>query len=213
MQPFSLTKKIGTFAKCITFVNVFGSKSNKMIALEEDALIQKIKNGDENAFKHFYESNVPSLRYFGSKYLDVPNLVDDIVQDALVSFWNQRAYFDSHKAAKSYLYKIVKNSCLNSIRHAKVIKKHYDAVMNEDYSESFLDNVLEAEIFDLILSFFNELPPACKQVYKLSLSGLSHNEISAKLNISVNTVKKHKSNANLFIRNKLDKILSILLFI
>ena len=184
-----------------------------MTGLEEDILIEKIKNGDESAFKNFYEISAPSLRYFGAKYLNETYVVDDIVQDAFVSFWNQRAYFDSHNAAKAYIYKIIKNSCLNYIRHAKVKKKHYEAVSNDDHSESFLDNILEAEVFDLVLSFFNKLPPACKHVYKLSLSGMSHEEISAKLNISVNTVKKHKSNANHFIRRGLDRMLNILLLI
>lgn len=184
-----------------------------MSNLEEENLISDIKNGNEKAFREFYEQNSPSLRYFGSKYIESNDLIDDIVQDALVSFWNNRDNFNSHNAAKSYLYKVVKNSCLNSIRHNTVRSKYRESIINEDNSESFLDNILEAEIFDLVMKYFEELPPACKQVYKLSLSGMSHEEISQKLGISINTVKKHKNNANHYIRERINRVLSLLLFI
>ncbi len=184
-----------------------------MSIIESDSIITDINNGVEIAFRKFYEENSPSLRYFASKYLEEDSLIDDIVQDAFVSFWNNRKNFNSFNAAKSYLYKIVKNNCLNLMRHKSVKRKYYDAILREDNSESFLDNILETEIFDLVLKFFEELPPACKHVYKLSLSGMSHEEISQKLDISINTVKKHKNNANHFIRERMNRILSLLLFI
>ena len=82
-----------------------------------------------------------------------------------------------------------------------------------DDSESFLDQILESEIFQALLSVFDELSPACKEVYQLSLDGCSHEEIARKLNISVNTVKKHKNNANHYMKERLKNVLSILLWI
>ena len=38
---------------------------------------------------------------------------------------------------------------------------------------------------------FDELPPACKEVYQLSLEGKKHEEIAKQLHISINTVKKN----------------------
>ena len=183
-----------------------------MIGTEDDILIENIRNGDENAFKVFYEENSPSLRYFASKYIEYSHLADDIVQEALVSFWNNRKNFNSYNAAKSYIYKTVRNSCLNSIRHKNVKKRYHEALICEDNSESFLDNILEAEIFDMVLKYFEKLPDSCKQVYKLSISGLSHAEIADKLGITINTVKKHKNNAHHFIRERIGKILGLLLF-
>lgn len=184
-----------------------------MSVIKNDSIITDINNGVEIAFRKFYEDNSPSLRYFASKYIEEDSLIDDIIQDAFVSYWHNRRNFNSFNAARAYLYKIVKNKCLNLMRHATVKIKYYDAILREDNTETFLDNILESETFDLVLKFFEELPPACKQVYKLSLSGMSHEEISQKLDISLNTVKKHKNNANHFIRERIGRILSLLLFL
>jgi RNA polymerase sigma-70 factor (ECF subfamily) len=47
-----------------------------------------------------------------------------------------------------------------------------------------------------------KLPPQQRQIYKLSREeGLSQEEISAKLQISVNTIKQHMNRALKFIRH------------
>ena len=71
--------------------------------------------------------------------------------------------------------------------------------------------MLESEIFQALRTVFNELPPACKKVYLLSLQGKSHDEISQQLNITINTVKKHKNNANHYMREKLKYLLQVIL--
>jgi len=180
---------------------------------DEFFIISELKKGNQQIFKEFYEENSPSLRYFASKYLQEDSSIDDIVQDSFVTFWENRNKLNTYNSAKSYLYTIVRNSCLNSIRHNSVKKKYLNTIRETDNSDSFLDNILEAEIFNLVMKFFNELPPACRNVYKLSISGLSHKDISEKLNISVNTVKKHKNLANHFIKEKISKVLELMLLV
>ena len=115
---------------------------------------------------------------------------------------------------KAYLYKAVRNDCLNLMRHQQVEDKYARRVVTEgEDSESFLDRILESEIFQTLSDVFNELPPACKEVYQMSLDGKSHEEIAQTLNISVNTVKKHKNNANHYMRERLKNVLSILAWI
>ena len=75
--------------------------------------------------------------------------------------------------------------------------------------ESFLDELLEAEIFGELLEAFNALPPACREVYRLSLEGKPHEEIAELLNISIITIKKHKNNANHFMRKRLKHLLVV----
>lgn len=74
---------------------------------------------------------------------------------------------------------------------------------------SFLDEMLEAEIFGELTEAFNALSPACREVYRLSLAGRRHEEIADLLNISINTIKKHKNNANHFMRKRLKHMLAI----
>ncbi len=153
------------------------------------------------------------MRYFALKYIDDEAVIDDVLQDSFVGLWERRRNFLNEQALKVFLYTSIKNACLNISRHQGVRKRYVEEVQREDVRESFLDNILESEIFELVSDIFKELPPACQEVYRLSLEGMSHDEISRTLNITVNTVKKHKNNANHYIRGRLKNIMMILLTI
>lgn len=165
--------------------------------------IQLFSLGDEEAFCWIYEKYVPTMRYFAAKYLGASSSVDDVVQDAFVSLWNKRRDFFRESAVRSYLYRAVQSSCLNILRHLKVRHKYATVYPREESIPSFLDSYAESEIFRALADAFDQLSPACRNVYEMSLQGMSQEEISQAKNISVNTIKKHKNNANHFLRRKL----------
>ncbi len=54
-------------------------------------------------------------------------------------------------------------------------------------------------------SLLDELTPRQKEIFQLSREqGLSHDEIALKLDISVNTVKKHIANTLAFLKSQID---------
>lgn len=180
----------------------------------EKDMILAFSRGEEKAFRVLYDRYAVGLRYFAAKYVDDDTEIEDVVQDAFVALWEKRTEFHVENAVKAYLYKAVRNDCLNLIRHRQVESKYAERVTCEDErSESFLDQILESEIFQVLLSVFDELSPACKEVYRMSLDGKSHEEIAAALDISINTVKKHKNNANHYMRERLKNVLSLLLWL
>ena len=60
---------------------------------------------------------------------------------------------------------------------------------------------------------FEELSPASREVYMKSLEGKSHKEIAEELNIAVNTIKKHKNNANHYLRSRLEKLICLMTYL
>ena len=173
----------------------------------EQEIVACFKAGQEDAFHRLYEKYAPVLRYFAAKYLSDSAAIDDVVQDAFVDLWEKRRDFGTETGIRSWLYKAVRNACLNVLRHRQVQEKFFVQEQLQEHSESFLERVFEAEVFEMLLSAFNELSPACRSVYKMSLEGMKHEEIARELNISVNTVKKHKNNANHFLQNRLKDII------
>ena len=173
-------------------------------------IIRDFSVGQEKAFRILYEKYAPALRYFAAKYVEEGEVIDDIVQDVFVCLWEKRVDFKTEETIKAFLYKAVKNSCLNTIRHQGVKDRYAEVALHEEELESFWDHILETELFELFLGVFNELPPACREVYRLSLEGKKHEEIAEILQITVNTVKKHKNNANHYMRERLKHILSLL---
>ena len=136
----------------------------------KENIIKNFIDGKESAFKGIYEKYVSTLRYFGNKFLSDERLIEDILQDTFVSLWENRKKFNNELAIKSFLYTGVKNRCLNNLRHEKIKQKYVEGFVEEP-SESFLENVIKAELFEMLHRIFDELPPACKEVYQLSLEG------------------------------------------
>ncbi len=181
---------------------------------EEIDIILEFSRGGEKAFRVLYDKYAVALRYFAAKYVNDDEVIEDVVQDAFVALWEKRMEFRVENAVKAYLYKAVRHDCLNLIRHQQVENKYAEKMVREgEDSESFLDQILESEIFQVLTSVFSELSPACKEVYQMSLDGMSHEEIAQKLDISINTVKKHKNNANHYMKERLKNVLSIVLWL
>ena len=154
------------------------------------------------------------MRYFSAKYVDDDATIEDVVQDAFLNLWEKRNEFKTESTIKAYLYKIVRSFSVDTIRRRNIANRYAEKiVLEKEDQEFFLENIVESEVFQMIQTVFNELSPAWREVYQLSLHGKSHEEISQLLDISVNTVKKHKNNANHYMRERLKHVLSFLLYI
>lgn len=166
---------------------------------------------DRETFNLLYETYFFALKYFGLKYLCDQGQVCDIIQEVFFKLWKTGQKFESEIALRAFLYNSIRNSCLNEIRDTKIHNRIHEEMENYDTEESFFANIIEAEIFETVRCGFAQLPESVKRVYKMSLEGMSHAEISEILKISINTVKKHKNTANHFLRKKLKDIYLIIL--
>lgn len=170
---------------------------------ELTGILRELAAGKESAFRYIYEKYSPQLRFFIFRYTDNKEGVSDIVQEVFIKLWEMKNIFTDEKSLKSYLYKTAKSICLNQIRHTKVENKYVCAIQQEEHYDSFLENMLEAELLGMLNRAFEEIPDACKKVYRLSLDGKKHEEIAEELNISVNSVKKYKNRANHFLKERM----------
>ena len=166
----------------------------------------------DKAFRYLYDKYASTLRYFSAKYVDDDATIEDVVQDAFLNLWEKRNEFKTESTIKAYLYKIVRSFSVDTIRRRNIANRYAEKiVLEKEDQEFFLENIVESEVFQMIQTVFDELSPSCREVYQLSLHGKSHEEISQLLDISVNTVKKHKNNANHYMRERLKHVLSLLL--
>ena len=166
----------------------------------------------DKAFRYLYDKYASTLRCFSAKYVDDDATIEDVVQDAFLNLWEKRNEFKTESTIKAYLYKIVRSFSVDTIRRRNIANRYAEKiVLEKEDQEFFLENIVESEVFQMIQTVFNELSPSCREVYQLSLHGKSHEEISQLLDISVNTVKKHKNNANHYMRERLKHVLSLLL--
>ena len=151
-----------------------------MPAEDDILLLQLIKQDDEKAFKHLFDTYFVSLCRFMSLYLrdkqEIEELALSIVMTLKISF-------------KAYLFQSARNRCLNALRDEK------DTVPiegGEEYGYALAaDTSVEMEELNrLIEEAVCSLPDKCGQVYRKSREeGKTNQEIAGEMGISVKTVE------------------------
>lgn len=186
--------------------------------LNDISLFKRLQAGDEEVLKSFFEDFYPVYVSFTFGYLNDKDECEDVVQDAFVQFWETRALFHSIYAARAFLYKTIRNKCLNIIRHRNIKIKHArsDAAkvpFDLEGGSFFIDSIIREETSRIIYEEVQGLSEMGKKVILLSMEGLSNEEIAERLGIAVNTVKTHKSRTYQQLRIRLNELKILLSFI
>ncbi|MGV8092952.1 MAG: RNA polymerase sigma-70 factor [Mangrovibacterium sp.] len=162
--------------------------------ITDQNIIIKIKKGDKSSFKAFFNDFYPVLCAFAERFLKNPDLSEDVAQEVLIKFWERREKFDDLNGAKSFLYVVVKNTCINMLKQTRANDDL--SLLKELESESFLkQNIIDHETFLLVRSAVENLPTRMKEIIELSMQGMKNAEIAGQMGISPLTVHKAKKNA------------------
>lgn len=161
-------------------------------------------------FKTYYQ---PLCNYAYS-FLNDRDEAEEIVQSSFVSVWEKRHEIEIRTSFKSYLYRMVRNACLNLIKHQRV-KQQHAAVSSwggEPAHEHVSERVIAHELEHRISLAMKELPEQCRLVFQLSrFEELRYQEIADQLNISVKTVENQMGKALKIMRIHLKEYLPIIL--
>lgn len=150
---------------------------------------QRIKNGDRKAFEAIFRAYYPFLCNYATQLLKDPAAAEEIVQELFVNLWEKREGVNIDSSVSSYLYRAVKNRCLNSMRHSK-IKDDYIHIVQSEHDNLVEENDSQAELFEKIEESIASLPEKRREIFRLSRQeGLKYREIATRLNISVKTVE------------------------
>lgn len=181
---------------------------------EEKDLFEKIKKSDEKAFETLFHSYYRYLCLYATKILKNDSAAEEIVQDFFVKFWEKREHIFVETSIKSYLFRSVKNQCINYVQHNNTKIRHAQNVLAEvenNFSDD--DNYPEIDLSRKIEESINSLPEKRKAIFRLSRQdGLKYHEIAKKLNISIKTVETQMSLAIKTLRDKLKNFNSFFTF-
>ena len=141
--------------------------------------------------------------------MDTREEAEEVVQDVFVKFWEKCDTLSEDSSIKSYLYRSVHNSCLNTIKHEKVkdgYRQHMLQLMETSYQNEF-DVEDPDKIRNRILEEIQSLPPRCSEIFQLSrYEGLKYQEIADHLGISVKTVEVQMGKALKVLRENLQDL-------
>ena len=172
---------------------------------QDKELFHKLKEGDEKAFKILFEKFYSSLCLFAKQYLKDHATAEESVQDMFVRIWEKRQNLHIETSVKHYLFRSVRNHCLNQIQHEKIKNQYASKVIESanqeiDSSQFFI----EVDLLKRIENSINSLPPKRQEIFKMSREqGLKYKEIAEELNISVKTVEAQMGLALKYLREEL----------
>jgi len=185
-----------------------------MNQLEEKALFERIKKGDEKAFEILFHKYYGYLCLYAAKIINEDSAAEEIVQDFFVKIWEKREHLFIETSLKNYLFRSVKNLCINYIQHNKTKIRHAQHVLSEvenNFSDDY--NYPEIDLSVKIEESINSLPEKRKEIFRMSRQeGLKYHEIAQKLNISIKTVETQMSLAIKTLREKLKNYSSFFTF-
>ena len=176
---------------------------------------ERVKNGDEHAFRNLFEMYYPSLCNYARQLLGDPDLAEEVVQGLFVKIWEKRTTLSIETSLRNYLFRSVKNLCNNLISHQKVRQLHADKFREtlqgaEEAADAFL---LDAEMAIRIENVVNSLPEKRREIFRLSREeGLTYLQIAEQLKISVKTVENQMGLALKSLRDQLRNFLLLFLF-
>ena len=181
---------------------------------EERELLQELRQGDRAAFSALFDAYYRDLVLFAGHFLKDKSRCEDIVQGVFLKVWASREQLAILSSFKSFLLKSVQNSCLDELRHMKIVREH------EIYSETFdCFDTMETEQYVMFSDLkghmdkaLAQLPPACRQAFYLNrVEGLKYREIAQRLSVSERTVEVRMGKALYMLRKYLECLFSMLL--
>ncbi|MBU3820996.1 RNA polymerase sigma-70 factor [Flavobacteriaceae bacterium XHP0103] len=160
--------------------------------MDNEELVQALREGDELAFDFLFKCYYKPLLAFITTYTRNVEQAEDIVQQSFISLWNKKEDLKLKVSPKNYLYTIAYNQFVDhyrkSVRKSDFLEELRLAFLRDSIDED--DELLEKRISKL-KAIIEKLPPKCKKILIMSRQqGLKYKEIADKLNISHRTVEE-----------------------
>ena len=167
-------------------------------------LVEQIKEGDDSAFRLFFDRYAKRLYNFSIYYLKSKPDAEEMVQDVFVKFWNNREQLNSGGNIKAYLFRVAVNTAYDIVKKKKQEGLDIDIIANTIFKNDTWDEVLYQDLQNRHDRLIDEMPEKRKEIYFLSRKkGLSNKEIAEELNISVRTVESQIYKAISFLKHHL----------
>lgn len=178
----------------------------------EFQLLSRLKEGCHQSYSILFSTYYKNLVLFAGTIIQDKTICEDIVQNIFLKLWNDRTELIIETSLKSYLLKSVKNSCLDQLRHKKIVDNYaFKFFSSFDDFDSTEDYIFHSDLHQHLKNAISNLPEKQKEAFIMSrFKGMKYKEIAEALNISERTVEDRISKALAQLRINLKDFLIIL---
>jgi RNA polymerase sigma-70 factor (ECF subfamily) len=195
-----------------------GEADVPLASLSDDQLVERARERDLAAFEELVDRHEERLYRVAMRLLRNENDAREVLQDALLSAWQNLAGFAGRAQFGTWIYRVTVNGALMLLRS----RRRRPTVSVEDLAPAALDDAVDAslregggdwtkrpdeqlqsgELKNHIEAALDQLPEILRLVFLLrDVEGLSTEETAEVLNVSVPTVKTRLHRARLALRH------------
>ena len=138
------------------------------------------------SFSEMYLTYYSKLVRFAREFVILEEDAENITQDVFTDLWERRDSMDHVENMNAYLFRLVKNRCLDHLKH-KIFEQKYVEVMQTSFEIELNLKLQSLDRFDgsdmsvgndteiLVRAAINSLPKRCRDIFLLSrMEGLKY---------------------------------------
>jgi RNA polymerase sigma-70 factor, ECF subfamily len=166
-----------------------------MLPRSDEALYQRLLEGELDAFDQLYERYERHVFGFVCRQLGDPAEAEDVMHEAFLALLREREKGRAARSFRAFLFQIVRNLCLNGVRSRQRTARAMDGAAQvlwggEREGAGHPEHALaEQQTRAALSAAVGRLPAPLIELYQLRASGLSYEELTEVLGIPLGTVK------------------------
>ena len=155
---------------------------------EQNILIEKLKEGDQNSLEKLYDNYSPALYGLILKIVHDEAVAQDILQDCFVKIWKNAKQFDATKGSLfTWMLNITRNKSIDYTRKLTREQNRNDNAVSDGAIATITEmNVDTVGLKDILLNLSEDKREIIEFLY---FKGYTQQETSDELNIPLGTVK------------------------
>ena len=177
--------------------------------------MEKTKNraGKKERFEHIYKEYSKPMYLYALSFLVSEEVAEDAIEEVFINFWKDETYHKiQNEVTKTYLFRSVKNNCLNRLKKKDVLRDRLD-LFREDVAEEEMmmwNDTLIQEVGTAI----EEMPEQTREIIQsVFFREMKYQEVADYLGISINTVKTLLKNGMRHLRERFAERVDLFLII
>lgn len=172
----------------------------------------QISEDNLEAYKEVYRFYFPRYYNYGKKFTENHTLLEDAVQDTLLTIWDRRKLLPDIEYVSSYFFSAFRNKLFDNLKENTRIDLKEPEIPEPEFSAEkiIIDREIEAALKDQMQQAIHALTPRQREaIFLMFYEGLSYPEVAAVLQITTKATYKIMARAI----SELRKIINITLFL
>ena len=158
---------------------------------EDDVLMEKVKNGDQSAYETLVAKHRAKAINFAYGFISDLYEAEDIVQECFAKVYINRMEYRPTNTFKTYLFAVIRNSCIDYLRKNKKNRKiNLDDISEIADNTTPEDYLIQKERMAKIYGHLDSLPHDYKTaLYFLAFEEMTYGQIATVMQKSIPQIK------------------------